>query len=293
MEVKPYNETEQPDGYKLSSDKISDPDRTFTLTIEDIKKFDDNLSDGCLIEVVYKAHLNENAKANTATDTDTSNENDVKLQYSNNPNINGWGESDNEHGETPKDSVWVFTYESDNSKVQPKAGSPEETEPLKGATFQLFKSGSDTAIDFYTKEIEGTTYYIPYDDTINSGSGTAHSPNVVANGGNDENEFKFKGLDAGTYTLKETVTPNGYNTCPDTTITITANHEEYAEAKETKLNNVDLTGSSNMNNDVLNQKGASLPSAGGIGTTLFYLGGGALVAVAGVMLITKKRMTKE
>ena len=45
--------------------------------------------------------------------------------------------------------------------------------------------------------------------------------------------------------------------------------------------------------DILNQKGATLPSTGGIGTTLFYLGGGALVAVAGVMLITKKRMTKE
>ncbi len=44
---------------------------------------------------------------------------------------------------------------------------------------------------------------------------------------------------------------------------------------------------------VINNKGATLPSTGGIGTTLFYLGGGALVAVAGVMLITKKRMTKE
>lgn len=42
-----------------------------------------------------------------------------------------------------------------------------------------------------------------------------------------------------------------------------------------------------------NRKGSSLPSTGGIGTTLFYVGGGALVAVAGVFLITKKRMSQK
>ena len=42
-----------------------------------------------------------------------------------------------------------------------------------------------------------------------------------------------------------------------------------------------------------NLTGAELPAAGGIGTTLFYIGGGVLVAAAGILLITKKRMASE
>ena len=45
--------------------------------------------------------------------------------------------------------------------------------------------------------------------------------------------------------------------------------------------------------NILNNRGSSLPSTGGIGTTIFYLGGGTMAAVAGVYLITKKRMKNE
>ena len=38
-------------------------------------------------------------------------------------------------------------------------------------------------------------------------------------------------------------------------------------------------------------KGTLLPSTGGIGTTIFYVVGGVLVVVAGILLITKKRMS--
>ena len=43
--------------------------------------------------------------------------------------------------------------------------------------------------------------------------------------------------------------------------------------------------------DVTNYAGVQLPSTGGIGTTIFYVVGGVLVAAAGVLLITKKRMS--
>ena len=45
--------------------------------------------------------------------------------------------------------------------------------------------------------------------------------------------------------------------------------------------------------EIQNGKGTTLPSTGGVGATVFYLGGGAMVAVAGVYLITKKRMGKS
>ncbi len=274
--------------------------KAWTLTIDDLKNIDGftwSTEQDVTIEVIYNAHLNAQAKANNASGA-TTNENTVGLQYSNNPNASGSGDDfEDNHGDTPKDSVWVFTYESDNSKVQPDTG--ESTKPLTGAVFELYKGNdtSGTLMKFYTEEIDGTTYYIPYDGTVTV-EGKTGSSDVAANQGTGNNEFKFKGLDTGTYTLHEKTTPNGFNTCPDTTFTITATHKENG-ASDTTKNNVTLSaknGEANYsltNNTVLNQKGATLPSTGGIGTTLFYLGGGALVAVAGVMLITKKRMTKE
>ena len=101
--------------------------------------------------------------------------------------------------------------------------------------------------------------------------------------------FNIIGLDAGTYTLKETTTPDGYNKCEDIAITIAATHKENANATSADLTLTETNG----NNDIVNKSGSELPSTGGIGTTLFYLGGGCMVAVAGIFLITKKRMSKN
>ena len=77
-----------------------------------------------------------------------------------------------------------------------------------------------------------------------------------------------------------------YNKCGDTTIVIGATHNE---AQGGATANVTLNNP-NGSNKIKNYKGASLPGTGGIGTTVFYLGGGAMVAVAGIYLISKKRM---
>ena len=111
----------------------------------------------------------------------------------------------------------------------------------------------------------------------------------------DDGTFNVKGLDAGTYYLKETSTPTGFNTCPVTTVVIKANHTE---------NNVDLNGStingkdvgaSGLSTTIINIKagGITLPSTGGIGTTLFYVIGGGLMVAAIVLLVTKKRMENK
>ena len=106
--------------------------------------------------------------------------------------------------------------------------------------------------------------------------------------------FNVKGLDAGTYYLKETSTPTGFNTCPVTTVVIKANH--------TENNVVDLNGStindegvgaSGLSTTIVNKQGTTLPSTGGIGTTLFYVVGGGLMVAAIVLLVTKKRMENK
>ena len=66
-------------------------------------------------------------------------------------------------------------------------------------------------------------------------------------------------------------------------IVISATHDEH---------NVNLSGESNLNNKIINKKagGITLPSTGGIGTTIFYVLGSVLVLGAAVLLVTKKRM---
>lgn len=102
----------------------------------------------------------------------------------------------------------------------------------------------------------------------------------------EHGQFNVKGLDAGTYYLKETKTPDDYSPCPDKKIVISATHTEY---------NVNLSGESNLNNKIINIKagGITLPSTGGIGTTIFYVVGGGLMVAAIVLLVTKKRMENK
>lgn len=242
---------------------------SWTLTIADIKTAatDIDLTKGTTVEVIYSAHLNADAIVSKKDATaEVVNNNKVSLEYSNNPNVGGEGNL----GKTPEDYVWVFTYGVDNTKVD------QEQKPLAGAGFKLYPKGSDTEISLI------------YDAAKN-----AYRPTTTGETGaemtsaEDTGVFNIIGLDAGTYVLKETSTPAGYNTCEPIDIVISATHVENANAAS-----ADLTlkaDTANMNNTIINQKGSTLPSTGGIGTTIFYVAGGVLVVGAGVLLITKKR----
>ena len=105
----------------------------------------------------------------------------------------------------------------------------------------------------------------------------------------------IKGLDDATeYYLYETKAPAGYNRLTDAVkfkITATYNAAgDHYENVTAKVNDVDQLG---VSVKVENNKGASLPSTGGIGTTLFYVIGGGLMAVAAVLLVAKKRMNNK
>lgn len=241
-------------------------DNTFVVSIPDVKTCVEdpgfNLNNGATITVTYTAHLNENAAVNGSAD----NKNSVRLQYSNNPRPDGeyWGY-------TPESEVYVYTYQLNNTKYHDKA---EHGNELKDVGFRLYSDAD------YKNEVElyqDGEFYYPIKNASNKQAVEMKSA--------EDGTFNVKGLDAGTYYLKETKTPADYNPCDVPPVIIKANH---------KGNQVDLN-SSTLFTTIINNKagGITLPSTGGIGTTIFYVVGGGLMVAAIVLLVTKKRMENK
>lgn len=245
-------------------------DHSFVVSIPDVKTCVEdpefNLNNGATITVTYTAHLNENAAVNGSAE----NKNSVRLQYSNNPRPDGeyWGYTPNY---TPESEVYVYTYQLNNTKYHDNA---EKGNELKDVGFRLYSDAD------YKNEVElyqDGEFYYPIKNASNKQTVEMKSA--------EDGTFNVKGLDAGTYYLKETKTPADYNPCDVPPVIIKANH---------KGNQVDLNGST-LSTTIINNKagGITLPSTGGIGTTIFYVVGGGLMVAAIVLLVTKKRMENK
>lgn len=260
----------------------------FTITINDTKKIASITKDSTIV-VDYTAQLNSGAVIGL-----DGQENKVDLTYSNNPNYTGDGAStpNEDKGKTPEDKVIVFTYELDVTKY---LGDEHTKANAEDGTKAGFKLGNANGTKWATVD-ENLRITDWVDDVAAATEVTTDATGI----------FKFIGLDDGTYTLRETTTPTGYNTMADLALTIgatTDNNRTWAgtasdalSAIKLTINNEDTAGDTNTGivaTKITNQKGSSLPSTGGIGTTMFYVGGGVLVAGAGVLLITKKRAKKD
>ena len=227
-----------------------------------------DLNNGATITVTYTAHLNDKAYVNIAGGS-TSNINKVYLTYSNNP------KDESSIGKTPESTpVYVYTYQLNNTKYH---DDDNPNNVLAGAGFRLY---SDEACH----DEDEIKLKMNDDDTYSRDFSTEGKGVEMISG--QDGQFNVKGLDAGTYYLKETKTPDGYSACKVIPVTIKADHS--------RNDQVNLEGS-NLTNDIVNIKagGITLPSTGGIGTTLFYVIGGGLMAVAAVLLVTKKRMNNK
>lgn len=255
--------------YTINTDNL-ETQNYFEVNIPDVKAcakdagFD--LNDGATITFTYTAHLNEKATVNT-TSGPTDNKNSVQLKYSNNPRPGDYW------GTTPKSEVYVFTYQLNNTK----RAETENGTPLPGAGFRLY---SDADYKNEVKLYQDGEFYYPIKDATDKNK-EAVEMKSAANG-----QFNVKGLDAGTYYLKETTTPADFTPCSVIPpVTITANHNG---------NHVELD-SSKLSTTIINKKagGITLPSTGGIGTTIFYVVGGGLMVAAIVLLVTKKRMENK
>lgn len=203
--------------------------------------------------------------------------------------------------ETDYVEIGVGTAETTTGYIKDASGNyvvPADRKEYEGAT--LYKLVKGTATDYadvntkYEKKTATKTEYVDADVSIEL--------TTDATG-----KISFKDLGAGTYTLTETVTPEGFNTIEPITIVIgfkapdavndgTEECEWSMTWNGTEIKaNQDTNGNSTgiFAQDVVNKSGSLLPSTGGIGTTIFYIVGAILVIGAGVLLVAKKRMSRE
>lgn len=261
---------------------------TITVTFNDIIAA--GATKDSIVTVEYSAVLN-----NTAVIGLDGQQNKVYLTYSNNPNwvgdgTGGSGDTPDDNGKTPEDKVIVFTYELDTTKVD----GVDNTKKLAGAEFKLM----DSTKKKYAKVNASTYKFEGWATTEEEGTTLKSDGNGL---------FKVIGLDDGTYYLKETKAPTGYNLlASDVEVVLTAttaNNQAWAWTPSDALTALAVTADSQPGTGdadtgiasitIANNAGSSLPGTGGMGTTLFYVGGGALVVGAGVLLVTKKRMANK
>ncbi len=272
---------------KPTSVTVSSPDsdgKTF-LSV----KFDDlkaaagaagaTVGDNTRVVVTYSAKLDPK-KSQHVVVGGTGNSNTVKLIYSNNPGHVTKGES-------VSDTVRDYTY----ALRLVKKDATDETKKLAGVKFTICATNpDDTASKGMYVQDDGSLDKEPYEFTTT-----------------DSGEINVRGLDAGTYTVKETHTLAGYNTIPDFTFTIKAiglnKGEDVGENKLTvktstagsNLVEVDTTNTDNGTAALIvkNKQGSGLPLTGLNGVTFTWIAGGVVLCIGVAHLIRSRKQAEE
>lgn len=239
-------------------------DYTFTTETSDncafhvelTKSYCNSITDAKDVEVYYSATVNKNA-VKTAGET-----NKTWLIYG-------------ENHKTNEDSTTTKTYKFDLVKYT-KVGDTKHL--LDGAEFKLYEDVGKTAEVKFVYDRTTKTYRVA--DSSETGNATIKV---------EDGKVTLTGLKKKTYYLEETKEPQGYNKLNGLqTVSL-----EATDFNPTAL--VDTTDKTYTSGGygVENNAGTTLPSTGGIGTTVFYLIGGGLMVAAAVLLIAKKRMENK
>ena len=224
------------------------------------------LSDGCTFEVIFhQSYLDTLTQDTEIVVTYTAVVNEEAEVY-NVPNTNKtqlkFG--DDHRDETTWDETETYTFKVDVVKTD------DDDKVLDGVQFKLYDAkigGKEIALvkvsdGVYRLAKEGETG-VEYITTV-------------------KGQLEIKGFDANTnYYLEETKAPDGYH--------------KLGERVEIPVKDANLEAS--VSNDtwqsggvhVINKPGKALPSTGGMGTALFYIGGGVLVVGAAALFVLKKR----
>ncbi|MBQ9664379.1 MAG: LPXTG cell wall anchor domain-containing protein [Oscillospiraceae bacterium] len=247
-------------------------------------KTDSLYKNGAAIIITYTAVVTDKAAIDGAGNTNT-----VTLK---------WTDEDNEETEDEDEvSETIFTYALAIKKVDDKGVN------LAGAVFEF---------PFYVKKTADTDGAYIYafatlPETFAEGDSAENYTNSITTP--DSGEITIKGLESGTaVSITETEAPDGFNKLTAPVSVTPVKTSETTTSKTWKIkdgqvveDSVETDISTTYTNEnlaatpivVINKTGVELPSTGGIGTTIFYVVGSIMVVAAGVLLITKKRMSRE
>lgn len=259
----------------------------FSVKVDILKAIKEGkIEEGDNLYTYYTGVLNEDANV-----YDKGNQkNTAYLQYSNNPHDN------TSKSETPKVTVYDWTFKMNVQKID---GADKEKE-LKDAKFVLSKNGTvglGTISEDGTPAETGNLIKLVYDSenktyrvATASDANTAENTTYVMTAGN----ITIKGLDDAEYYLYETKAPAGYNRLTEPVkFRINATYTSAGSRPDVLTKVGDEAAVTGLKVSVENNAGTTLPSTGGMGTTVFYVVGGGLMAVAVVLLVTKKRMENK
>ena len=291
---------------KVNDVEVKADDDTFTYTeAADKKSFEISFASayalahsGEAVVVTYDAVLGEDAGLNFDANTNTA-----KLEYTNDPS-----------GETNEIEDKTFTYTFGIDANLYGQGSSEWNK----FTEELLKTGEIQRVELENGEVVEKPIRLPGAEfTLTRADGKTYT--TVS----DENGYlSFKGLDAGKYTLQETKAPEGYSLNDaeiPVEITTKYNDDGTLNSYSIKVNNketstytatYDATTKKVTNikvepehendwsdvsdtHEIKNTKLSALPSTGGIGTTIFTIGGCAIMIVAAGLFFASRRKSAK
>lgn len=233
------------------------------------------------IILTYYAEVNANAVVGT-----TGNPNRATVEYSNNPEGTGTGES-------APDISKVYTYEIEINKFS-KDGTDKV--PLAGAKFQISETTPNGTPIPLVATATANTYRVATPQEIADSSVTKITEVTTPSTG----KIKIDGLDLGAYYLKETEAPTGYNQLTgEVTVIISKDNSGTANVTEDDFASVYYTvnGTQNTNaNDnkveIENRPGSMLPTTGSFGTIGLTIAGVAVV-LFGVLFFSRKKKSAK
>ena len=272
--------------------KITCSGHDLTVRFDDLKKAVPSFRADERIIVTYDCVLNGNAVCGSK-----GNENRATLSFSNDPNEGGKGRVDT----TPQEKTKVYTYQF----LLTKTDSSDNSIALGGAVFELYRKRGGV-----------TEYATGKDGSVIDLTGWTRDESSAARltsgqTGAAKGRFGIRGLDSGTYYVKELRAPDGYRAGDDVKVVITAGMKDQNGIKgkldslkisveqEGKTRTHDSASKENrqdpygvlleegtVRSNVTNRSSVLLPVTGGTGTAIFYVAGITAAAMAGIVLLS-------
>jgi len=261
----------------------------YTITFS--KAYLNKVKANTTVTIEYEATVTKDAEFHQVDEF----ENEVTAEFSNKPT--------GEHGSLT-DDTHHYTFSID-AKLFGSSSGDDITKELKkiakDANGEVITAWETTSQNSWTKEeaLQGAHF------ELRQGTTVVKSADSGADG-----RLTFEGLDAGEYTLYETSAPAGYKFNTEgipvkieatydtegllTEYSITINGENTSTYSVTTVNEHISTVTLKdepvaKTTGLINEPGVTLPSTGGIGTTIFYVLGGLLVVGAAIVLVARRK----